>query len=159
MAFYSLQRTQIIPVSLEEAWDFFSNPANLDAITPKDMRFVITSKNSNEFYPGQIITYKVSPLFHFPLTWATEIMHINAPHYFADTQLYGPYRFWHHEHHFKKTVSGVEMTDLLYYALPYGILGDLLHALFIRKRIEEIFDYRKRKLEKLWLPLHIKMQG
>ena len=150
MAFYHLKQTQIIPISLKKAWEFFSNPANLDEITPDDMKFVITSPKTNEIYPGQIITYKVSPLFNIQMAWATEITQVNVPHYFADTQLYGPYKFWHHEHHFKETASGVEVMDILYYALPFGILGDALHALFIKKRIEEIFDYRRRKLEMLF---------
>ncbi len=151
MAFYQLRQKQILPITLEKAWEFFSNPANLNAITPDDMEFVITSPvPKGEIYPGQIITYKVSPVLNIPLAWATEITHVRSPYYFTDSQLHGPYRFWHHEHHFMETPTGVEMTDILYYELPFGILGDLVHRLFVRQRIESIFEYRQRKLEKLF---------
>ena len=43
MNFYSIKSTQHLPISLEEAWDFFSSPNNLAKITPPDMGFIITS--------------------------------------------------------------------------------------------------------------------
>ena len=151
MAFYQLRQIQTLPITLEKAWEFFSNPANLNEITPDDMEFVITSPVlKGEIYAGQIITYKVSPVLNVPLVWATEITQVRAPYYFSDNQLYGPYRFWHHEHHFKAMPSGIEMTDILYYELPFGVVGDFVHRLFVRKRIETIFEYRRRKLEKIF---------
>lgn len=151
MGYYQLRQMQTLPLRIEQAWDFFSRPENLDTITPDDMRFVITSPvPQGGIYAGQIITYKVSPLLGIPLSWVTEITHVNAPYSFVDAQLHGPYKFWHHEHHFKQVKGGVEMTDILYYAPPLGIMGDIAAALFIRRRVDAIFAYRRKKLEQLF---------
>jgi len=150
MAFYQLRTEHTLPISIERAWDFFSNPGNLAKITPPGMNFVITSPSSDKTYPGQIITYTVSPVLGIPMKWMTEITQVHAPHYFVDTQLHGPYKFWHHEHHFKPVSGGVQMTDILYYAPPLGIIGDIAAALFIRRKVESIFAYRKKKLEQLF---------
>lgn len=151
MSHHRLSAKQIIPVSLEEAWDFFSSPKNLAVITPDDLDFKITSPvDSENAYPGQIISYQIRPLLGIPMNWVTEITQVKAPDYFVDTQLSGPYKFWHHEHHFKEVDIGTEITDILYYALPFGIIGSIVHSLFIRKRVEQIFTYRKKKLEELF---------
>ena len=151
MSHHRLSAKQIIPVSLEEAWDFFSSPKNLAVITPDDLDFKITSPvDSENAYPGQIISYQIRPLLGIPMNWVTEITQVKAPDYFVDTQLSGPYKFWHHEHHFKEVDTGTEITDILYYALPFGIIGSIVHSLFIRKRVEQIFTYRKKKLEELF---------
>lgn len=150
MAVYTLERVQQLPISLEEAWTFFSAPANLKVITPPEMGFDILSGERwvKEMYPGQIIAYTVRPLWNIPMHWMTEITHVREKEYFIDEQRSGPYVLWHHQHHFRAVSGGVEMTDLLHYKLPLGWLGDLTHALFVKKRIEEIFNYRREVLEK-----------
>ncbi len=149
MAVYTLERVQRLPISLEEAWAFFSSPLNLREITPPYMRFEVLSdpKWVGKMYPGQIITYTVRPLLGIPLFWMTEITHVREGEFFVDEQRVGPYALWHHQHHFKPIEGGVEMTDLVHYRLPLGILGDLAQALFVRRQLEEIFDYRYRVLE------------
>ena len=80
-----LQFTQHLPISLDEAWLFFSNPANLKEITPSHMGFVVTSKYHGEkMYPGQIIRYIVKPVLGIPLKWCTEITHVVDRKYFID---------------------------------------------------------------------------
>jgi ligand-binding SRPBCC domain-containing protein len=152
MAVYKLQRTQQLPMSLEQAWDFFSSPANLKEITPSYMGFNITSdkKFLHRMYPGQIITYTVKPVLGIPLFWMTEITHVEEGKFFVDEQRVGPYSIWHHQHHFKAIEGGVEMTDLVHYQLPLGLLGDIAQALFVRRQLEEIFSYRFKKLEDLF---------
>ncbi len=149
MAVYTLERVQRLPISLEEAWAFFSSPLNLREITPPYMRFEVLSdaKWVGKMYPGQIITYTVRPLLGIPLFWMTEITHVREGEFFVDEQRVGPYALWHHQHHFKPIEGGVEMTDLVHYRLPLGILGDLAQRLFLRRQLEEIFDYRYRVLE------------
>lgn len=149
MNFYSIKSTQHLPISLEEAWDFFSSPNNLAKITPPDMGFIITSdkKDGEKMYAGQIITYILKPMLGIPVKWMTEITHVKEGEYFIDEQRFGPYKLWHHRHSFKKTATGVEMHDEVNYALPFGILGTMAHNLFIRKRIEYIFEYRTKVLE------------
>ncbi|MBC7695832.1 MAG: SRPBCC family protein [Burkholderiales bacterium] len=146
MKFYSIKSVQQLPISLGEAWDFFSSPNNLAKITPADMGFVITSdkKDGEKMYPGQIITYIIKPLLGIPIKWMTEITHVKEGDYFIDEQRFGPYKLWHHKHSFKKTSTGVEMHDEVNYVLPFGFLGTVAHLLFIRKRIEYIFEYRTK---------------
>jgi len=148
---YVLKRVQRLPISMDEAWDFFSHPKNLFALTPPALNLKFTNELFGEaMYPGQIITYKVKPLLCIPLFWMTEITHVNKPHFFADEQRRGPYAIWHHEHHFKPIAGGVEMTDLVHYALPFGVLGRLAHALFVKKQLQQIFEYRYHKIEALF---------
>lgn len=146
---FTIQTIQRIPVSIETAWAFFSNPANLQAITPPHLGFQIISKHHGEkMYPGQIIEYRVRPLLNLPLYWMTEITHVEEGRFFVDEQRYGPYSLWHHQHHFKPIEGGVEMTDIVHYRIPLGILGNWAHALFIKQQLQSIFDYRYARVEK-----------
>jgi ligand-binding SRPBCC domain-containing protein len=149
MSNYILKRVQILPMSLDEAWEFFSNPANLNSITPAYMKFKILTNSGKRMYPGQIITYTVRPVLGIPLFWMTEITHVKEKEYFIDEQRRGPYAFWHHTHLFKSVPGGVEMTDIVHYRLPFGILGRLFHRLFVQKQLNSIFDYRYSTLKSL----------
>jgi ligand-binding SRPBCC domain-containing protein len=153
MNFYSIKRTHVLPLSMQEAWEFFSSPKNLQKITPPDMGFVITSDKADaeEMYAGQIITYIIKPMLGIPVKWMTEITHVKEGEYFIDEQRFGPYKLWHHRHSFKQTKDGVEMTDVVNYVLPFGVIGSIAHALFIRKRVEYIFEYRKKVLDEIFL--------
>lgn len=145
---HSLKTVQFLPISLEQAWDFFSNPQNLKDITPDYMGFKILSEIPLKMYPGMIISYNLQPFPAFKINWVTKITHVKEMEYFIDSQLSGPYGIWHHEHHFKKVDGGVEMTDLLYYRLPWGLLGRIVNFLVVRKKVEGIFSYRYNYLEK-----------
>lgn len=148
---YSLKAVQKIPVSLNKAWEFFSSPANLQEITPGGLGLKIISKHHEEkMYAGQVIEYKVSPLLGIPLYWMTEITHVEDQKYFVDEQRFGPYRLWHHQHHFKAIDGGVEMTDIVHYKLPLWFLGDIANELFVKKKLRQIFDYRFKKVEELF---------
>ncbi len=144
---HTLKTTQFLPISIDEAWDFFSSPANLKDITPSYMGFKILTDIPPKMYPGMIISYNLKPLPAFRVNWVTEITQIKEKEYFIDSQLSGPYGIWHHEHHFKKVRGGVEMTDMLYYKLPLGFLGRILNFLFIRGKVEGIFSYRTEILK------------
>lgn len=151
MAAHSLKTVQKIPVSLEKAWEFFSNPANLQTITPANMGFkVISQHHGDTMYAGQIIEYTVKPVLGIPMYWMTEITQVKDGQYFIDEQRFGPYKLWHHQHHFKTIPGGVEMTDIVHYRIPLGILGRLAHTLFVRKKLKTIFDYRYQKVEELF---------
>lgn len=151
MAAHSIKTVQQIPVSLEKAWEFFSNPANLQAITPGDMGFTIISKHHGPvMYAGQLIEYKVKPVLGIPMYWMTEITQVKDQSYFIDEQRFGPYTLWHHQHHFKAIPGGVEMTDIIHYRIPLGWLGRLANRLFVAKKLEGIFRYRYQKVEELF---------
>ncbi|MBK8291105.1 MAG: SRPBCC family protein [Flammeovirgaceae bacterium] len=149
MKVYNLTRTQILPISVAEAWDFFSTPKNLSKITPEHMGFEILYISGGEkAYAGQIIRYNVSVLPGIKMHWVTEITQVKEGVHFIDEQRFGPYALWHHQHHFKAVPSGVEMTDEVNYGIPLGILGRLAHFLFVGSEVNRIFDHRYRILEK-----------
>jgi ligand-binding SRPBCC domain-containing protein len=141
---FRLETKQDLPISLNEAWEFFSNPKNLLKITPKSLGFEILSDLDSSIYASQIIQYKVTPLPYFKTTWVTEIMHVEDQSYFSDKQLYGPYKLWHHKHFFKEIKTGVQVIDIVDYVPPFGILGRILNPIIIKPRIIDIFEYRKK---------------
>jgi ligand-binding SRPBCC domain-containing protein len=104
-------------------------------------------------YPGQIIAYQVSIMPGVRVRWLTQITHVAPGRCFIDEQRAGPYRLWIHEHRFEPLPDGVHMTDQVTYALPFGPLGDLTHTLYIRRRLEQIFDYRREKVNALFANL------
>lgn len=141
---------QNLPISLEEAWTFFSSPKNLATITPDSLGFKILSGADTEMYTGQIIQYIVSPLPFFKAKWVTEIKHVEYKKFFVDEQRFGPYSMWHHKHFFKEIEGGVEMIDIVDYLPPLGILGKMVEPIIIRPKLREIFEYRKDKLVELF---------
>ncbi|WP_207429392.1 SRPBCC family protein [Pedobacter sp. SYSU D00535] len=141
-----LQQQQLLPISIEKAWYFFATPRNLNEITPPDLTFEITSNLPAQMYEGLIITYKIKPFLNIPMDWCTEITHISEKEYFIDEQRSGPYKIWHHEHHFKTVEGGVLMTDLVYYDIGFSVFGWLAGKLFVHRRVREIFAYRQRIL-------------
>jgi ligand-binding SRPBCC domain-containing protein len=148
MKVYQLQRTQFLPISAEEAWDFFSSPRNLAKITPAHMRFNILGLSGGEkMYAGQIIRYKINVLPYVPVFWTTEITHVDQPNYFVDDQRFGPFALWHHQHSFKAVPGGIQMTDEVHYAVPLGFFGRLANWLFVEKEVNRIFNHRFKILE------------
>lgn len=147
MKVHTLQQTQDLPLSAQQAWEFFSTPANLNRITPPDLGFHMTYCAGDSLYEGQIITYRIriAPLIHIP--WVTEIRSVEEGKSFIDVQLSGPYSLWHHRHRFEEIPSGVRMSDLVHYALPFGPCGAMAHALFVKKKLQWIFNYRRKMLE------------
>jgi ligand-binding SRPBCC domain-containing protein len=150
MKVFELKTTQKLNISIDKAWDFSSNPANLPIITPEWLNFKVISKLPEKMYPGMIITYKVHPILAIPITWVTEITYVKEQHYFVDEQRFGPYKLWHHQHHFKEVKDGVEMTDIVNYALPFDPFSRPMNSLLIGKKVKEIFRFRESKLELLF---------
>jgi ligand-binding SRPBCC domain-containing protein len=149
MPLFQLIRTQNIPATVDRVWDFISNPRSLKDITPSFMGFDIVSRDLPErMYPGMIIHYKVRPFLNIKMNWVTEITHIEEKSFFVDEQRLGPYRMWHHEHQIKPVPGGVLMIDLVTYVPPFGFIGAWANSLFIRKRLQTIFDFRRQTIEK-----------
>lgn len=149
MPLYQLKRTQKIRTSIDDLWNFISSPANLKEITPDYMGFDITSSDMPEkMYPGMVISYKVSPLLGIKTTWVTEITHVIDKKYFVDEQRIGPYKVWHHQHIVEKIEDGVVMTDIVSYQPPFGIIGAIVNKFIIKNKLNEIFDYRFKAIEK-----------
>ena len=146
MALHQLRTVQQLPMALDEAWAFYADPRNLAFITPPDMGFVIHTPLPGAMYTGMLIEYTIRPLLSVPVRWVTEITHISERRYFVDEQRSGPYRLWHHEHHFREVPGGVEVMDLVSYLLPLGRLGDLANEIVVARRLAAIFEYRRAAL-------------
>ncbi len=146
MIVHSLLQQQVLPISLADAWEFFSSPRNLNAITPPDLGFQITYCSGDEMHEGQIITYRIALAPFIAVPWVTEIQSVQAPHHFIDVQLSGPYALWHHRHQFAEHPDGVLMDDVVHYALPFGPLGTIAHQLYVKQKLQHIFNYRREML-------------
>lgn len=147
---HELYREQQLNCDLQTAWDFFSSPTNLPKITPKDMAFTVLSEQKTDtIFEGMIIDYTVSPFLGIPLKWKTRITSVIPNKSFTDFQEKGPYKLWNHHHEFIPNEKGVLMIDKVDYELPFGILGNIAYALFVKKKLEKIFNYRFQILENL----------
>lgn len=145
-----LEYQQWLPISLWQAWQFFSRPENLVRITPQNLGFAVTSPLPEHMYAGMIVTYRVRPLFDIALPWVSEITHVREPEFFVDEQRSGPYRLWHHQHLFSEADGGVRMTDRVHYQLRCGLLGHWLLGGVVRHRLEEIFSFRRSALSEIF---------
>ncbi|MFC4721599.1 cell division inhibitor [Geojedonia litorea] len=150
MKIYTLHKTQNLPISLERAWEFLTYPQNLKTITPDYMGFNIESGADRPMYAGQIIQYMVTPVLGIKTKWVSEITHVIDHNYFVDEQRFGPYALWHHKHFLKEIEGGVQMEDIIDYKLPLGFIGQMVHPILVKPKLEEIFNYRTQKLEELF---------
>jgi ligand-binding SRPBCC domain-containing protein len=150
MKIYTLHTIQKLPITINQAWQFLSDPKNLKAITPDYMGFNILSGADRPMFPGQLIQYIVTPIAGIKTKWVTEITHVRDKEYFVDEQRFGPYSLWHHKHFLKEIEGGVEMEDIVDYKLPFGIIGQLFQPLLVAPKLKEIFTYRKQKLIELF---------
>jgi len=141
-----LHREQVIPEPIEKVWKYFCDPRNLNEITPPDMNFEIVKGGDREMFEGQLIEYRVEFIRGVRSLWLTEIAHVCDREYFVDEQRIGPYRFWYHEHIFERTSGSTKMTDRITYVVPFGFVGDVLNSLWIEKRLQTIFDFRRGKI-------------
>lgn len=148
---YQFKTEQWLPISVQEAWRFFSSPMNLSLITPPELQLkVLTKMNETSIYNGMMIDYTVKPIMNIPLKWKTRIGEVKEGKHFMDKQLKGPYKLWEHSHMFQEQDGGVLMTDIVNYQLPFGLIGRIAHRLFVRSKIVHIFDYRKKILNQMF---------
>jgi ligand-binding SRPBCC domain-containing protein len=151
MKSHMFETTQVLPISISEAWEFFSNPKNLSRITPPQLCFtVLTTMDDREINEGMQIDYTVRPLWGIKVRWQTVISHVNKPFRFTDKQAIGPYRLWEHTHTFQPCDGGIVMHDHVNYQLPFGWFGRIFNRLVVRRKIREIFDYRRVTLDNLF---------
>jgi ligand-binding SRPBCC domain-containing protein len=135
--------------TIEEVWNFFSHPANLDQLTPPEVNFSIKSiSRVGPMYPGMLVQYRIRPIRWLPINffWVAEIKQVQLFTRFIDEQRYGPFAFWYHEHAFEVVEDGVLIKDILHYRVPLGFLGKLIDILVIRLAIKRIFKTRKEIL-------------
>lgn len=150
MKLYRIRRAQRIPSNLNDAWEFFSHPNNMIKVMPPNLRIKIIERQPRFIYSGMLINQKVKTIFGIKRSWITQILHEDEPNYFVDEQKFGPFRFWHHQHIFTEVFGGIEVEDIIHYSLPFGILGRLFNAIYIKKKLKKIFDYRAIAIKKLF---------
>jgi len=151
MALYRFEHTQIIPLTLEDSWRFFTNPRNLSELTPAAMNFRHRFEpDAERVYPGMILAYSLTPMAGIPVNWVTEITHVEPLVRFIDEQKSGPFSMWHHIHEFSEVPEGTKIHDTLYYSLPFSFLGQFAHSLFVKNQIENIFRYRSKRMKEIF---------
>jgi ligand-binding SRPBCC domain-containing protein len=145
----NFEQRQRLPVPPEEAFEFFGEARNLEAVTPGWMRFQIVSLEASQLEEGALIGYRLR-VRGIPVRWTTRIVRWEPGRCFVDEQVRGPYRLWEHTHWFEPDgQGGTMMTDRIRYAMPFGPLGRLAHRLFVRRDLRRIFDYRRERIAEL----------
>ena len=140
-----------MPVDMATAWNFFSDPRNLQEITGGGMDFkIISAHHGEKMYAGQLIEYTLKPILGISLYWMTEITHVQPQQFFVDDQRFGPYSFWHHKHFFEATPKGTKMTDVVHYGLPLGFLGRIMNALIVKNKLKSIFEHRRVIIDEMF---------
>jgi len=146
-ATHRLTTLQVLALTRREAFLFFEDPRNLFDITPDWLSFVMKDKDSmTEMFEGAEFDYTIR-WYGIPMTWKSRIIGYQPPEQFTDVQLVGPYRSWSHMHTFEETGGGTLMRDTVTYRLPFGPLGDVVHAVAVRKQLEDIFRYRALRID------------
>ncbi|MFT5367363.1 MAG: ligand-binding SRPBCC domain-containing protein [Candidatus Latescibacterota bacterium] len=150
MKLFRLEQAQTLPISVEEAWAFFSDPRNLAQITPPELNLIPSSRVPQTMHAGLVIVYKVKILPLIYVNWVTEITQMDMPHFFVDEQRFGPYKFWHHLHRFSACDGGVLAEDLIHYGLYGGPFSPLINTLMVKQQLNRVFEFRKGVLEQLF---------
>ena len=138
---HELHTTLELPLPRDDVFAFFAAAANLQRITPPELRFEILTPLPLEMRRGTLLEYRLG-LFGFPFGWRTRIAAWDPPHGFIDVQLEGPYSAWEHTHVFAVTETGTLIDDRVRYRLPLSPLGDAAHPL-VRRQLARIFSYRQ----------------
>lgn len=147
MKIYTLSNSQKLPITIEEAWDFLSDPTQLETITSSDMEFKTVTPLPEKMYEGMLMHYQIAPLAGIRLNWVTQITHIEKGVRFIDEQRLGPFRFWHHEHRLIEMDDGIVMQDIVHYVMPFSFIGRIAHWTSIRKLLESLFKFRTEQIE------------
>ena len=148
---YTLYSKKKVNTTVKEAWSFFSQPSNLNKLTPADLNFKINSGNPKKFYQGKIITYTITLLSFIKFNWTTEITKVEKNICFIDKQLFGPYKLWQHEHYFNDNNDGtITIIDKVKYKLYLHPISKIVHKLFIKRKLLQIFNYRNLKISKVF---------
>jgi ligand-binding SRPBCC domain-containing protein len=148
MRVHELRREQLVPRPLGETFAFFAQARNLERITPPWLRFAVLTPAPIEMRTGTVIEYRLR-LHGLPLRWTARIEDWREGRAFADRQIRGPYRLWHHRHEFEAVEGGTRVRDVVHYALPLGPLGELARLVLVRRDLERIFAFRRAAVQRL----------
>ena len=147
---YILEKYQFISKPKSEVFNFFKSPENLEKITPENLNFKITTPLPIIMKEGTLIEYKIK-LLGISVYWRTLINKYEPPNNFKDIQLNGPYDCWEHNHQFEECKNGTMMIDRVKYSIPFGIIGQFAHFIWVKKELKNIFNYRYKIIEQIFL--------
>ena len=150
MKVYKLQYTHIIDSDINKVFDFFSNPENLALITPSKLDFKILTPVPIKMKEGQLIDYTIK-LAGFNIRWRTMITEYLPMKSFVDQQLVGPYSMWHHTHEFEELDGCIKMIDTINYVMPFGLIGRIVNAFWVKRDLNKIFEYRKKIINEYFI--------
>jgi len=150
MKIYQLYRRQALALPIREAWPFFSSPYNLNEITPDFFHVTVTSNVPEQIYSGLMISYSMKAVFGLPMAWLSEVSHCDKPKRFVYEQRIGPFKFWSHEVCLTEQGNGIVLEDIVFYAMPFGWLGQLLNKVLIADKLARIFKVRHDYLNGRW---------
>lgn len=148
MKVHALDLEQRLARPLSDVFAFFSQPRNLERITPPWLRFGMVGESPGELREGSMVSYRLR-VHGVPVRWTSLIELWEPANAFVDRQLHGPYRLWRHRHEFATVGGETIVRDHVRYAMPLGLGGELAHALLIRRDLERIFDFRRRTVQRL----------
>ena len=145
---HRIERSQLVPLSVEDAFAFFADAYNLEALTPPWLRFRILTPRPIPMEKGATIEYVLTTR-RLPIRWRTEIVEWKPRRRFVDRQVEGPFRLWGHVHTFEERHDGTLIRDTVLYRMPYGPLGKIAHRVLVARDLERIFDYRRDAVDQL----------
>ncbi len=146
---HTLEREHWVRAKPEEVFAFFSDPYNLEKITPDFLRFRVTGSTTRELREGTCIDYRLS-LHGIPMRWRSRIAAWEPNRRFVDVQVRGPYKLWEHTHEFEPHEDGTLMRDLVRYELPLGAAGELVAGSRVTRDLQAIFEFRRKKIDELF---------
>ncbi|MBT3813694.1 MAG: SRPBCC family protein [Gammaproteobacteria bacterium] len=154
MKIHQLYYRQSLNISRHEAWKFFTSPLHLNTITPDFFTITPVSKVPEKIYSGLMIAYTLKAVFNWPMAWLSEISHCETEHYFIYEQRIGPFKFWSHEVRLTQQINNILVEDIVFYAMPFGLLGRLCHQWIIADKLADIFNTRRDYLAERWDNIH-----
>lgn len=144
-----LTLSQAVPRPIEEVFEFFADPCNLQRLTPAFLHFHFLREPPPRMQAGTRLDYRVR-LYGVPLRWVTFIDEFESPYRFIDSQMRGPYTSWRHTHVFEAVSKNATLIrDLIEYRMPLGLLGEIAHKLLVARILQRIFDFRTTEIRRL----------
>jgi ligand-binding SRPBCC domain-containing protein len=166
------ETTGWVPFPVELVFAFFANPNNLPHIMPpeieariEDVRLQpppprpVARDPSRRFKSvaagaGSEILFSFYPIRWLPqrVSWTSRVIEFEWNSHFTDEQVRGPFTSFRHRHEItadvRDAVEGTKVADSIEYAMPGGIFGNL-PASSVWNRLEESFEYRKKRLPEI----------
>jgi len=161
---------QWLPYPVELVFAFFANPENLPRLMPKWQAARIEeayfrpppAAEAGQRYPGiaagdgtrLAISFRPFPYSPVRVAWEAAISQFVWNEQFCDTELRGPFHFWHHCHKVAPVVNsqtqqaGTLLRDEMEFELPLEPLSRITLPV-VRAQMGAMFRFRQRRTEEL----------